>query len=455
MQGGFKNNLNILLTVLFSNYVYFFCMKIVLSISEGHIVKNLLENGLIESINKRLPEAEVILITPAYRIQEFTETWSERGVYKFEKLLPYRSLRKHRILSSLRKKLSKRGWKQISRFLLKREYSIHTAQKEHYLKILEPIKEEVLVLCTHIHLPNEAPLLNAARSLNIPSIGIVNSWDNVYKGIESHPDLSLVWNDINKKEMMDFEGYPSEAVECIGVPAFDPYFVKENHWSREEFCKKIGFDPKRPILLYATIGQFVPFFEETFLLKTIIEITKMYPLERRPQVICRLHPWSKREIFNSFKNEENLYFSGFKNYLPTLGWCPTYEEVVYAGNLLNHSDICLTPGSTMTLEAAIFDTPIIVPVFNDYQPEIWEDYYSRFCLVWHFGRLVREDLLPLVRNKQELKDWIDKYLSDPSLYKMGRKRIVDDYVQFSDGGAINRLVDVIEKTVKQNHLLKD
>ena len=64
-----------------------------------------------------------------------------------------------------------------------------------------------LLLATHIHLHAEVPLLNAAYVRGIPTLGIVNSWDNVYKGIRAHPDYALVWSEINKKEMINFEGY--------------------------------------------------------------------------------------------------------------------------------------------------------------------------------------------------------------------------------------------------------
>ncbi len=131
--------------------------------------------------------------------------------------------------------------------------------------------------------------------------------------------------------------------------------------------------------------------------------------------------------------------------MPTLDWCPTREETILAANILHHSAVCMTPGSTMALEAAIFDTPTLVPIFNDYQPEVWDDYYGRYCLAWHFGRLVREKRLPLARNYDEMIDWINRYVADGSLYRQERARIVEEYVQFTDGKAVERLVDLIEQ----------
>jgi len=60
-------------------------------------------------------------------------------------------------------------------------------------------------------------------------------------------------------------------------------------------------------------------------------------------------------------------------------WWPSREEMFLAGNLLRHADVCISPGSTMTIEAAIFDTPTIVPTFN---PLISEEYDQFFKKNW-------------------------------------------------------------------------
>ncbi|MHB1277561.1 MAG: hypothetical protein ACYC1Q_04120, partial [Bacteroidia bacterium] len=273
---------------------------------------------------------------------------------------------------------------------------------------------ETVLLCTHIHLAHERPLANLAYHYGIPVLGIVNSWDNVYKGIMTHVDKALVWNRVNKREMHSMEAYPEKSVDIFGVHAFEPYFDNSNLLSREDFARKIGLDPGRPILVYASLGQFVPFFEETFILDKLIEFCGKYDISNRPQIICRLHPWSKRALFDRFEGQEDLIYSEFKTYIPTLNWAPTFEEVVFSANMLHHADICISPGSTMVLESAYFNTPVVVPVYNDYQPYIWEDYYSRFCLAWHFGRLVRKNWIELARNDEEFFGQLGDYLAHPA-----------------------------------------
>ena len=383
------------------------------------------------------------MLTPAHAVPVFRERWQRPGL-RLAPLLPFQASGRQKKLARARRMAAKRGRHGIARrlFALERKWVANCPKA--YQNLLDEHPWDV-VLATHIHLPFEVPLMNAAYVRGIPTVGLVNSWDNVYKGINAHPDHAVVWSDVNKNELIDFEGYPAERITPIGPPAFDPYFRPENQWSREELCRRFDLDPERPILLYATLGQYVSFFEETYLLEALLQGIEEDCFARRPQILCRLHPWSRQELFEPYRDHPDVRFSRYETYIPTLNWCPTRAEVVLAGNLLNHSDVCVTPGSTMALEAALFDTPTLVPIFNAYQPTVWEDYYTKYCLAWHFGRLVREEMLPVARTFEEMIDWINRYLAEPSLYREGRRRIVEEYVQFTDGNAVERLADVVEQ----------
>ncbi|MBL7860708.1 MAG: hypothetical protein JNJ65_06050 [Cyclobacteriaceae bacterium] len=412
-------------------------MRIVISLPEGQNVRNLLENNILKELQATFQNPEIIILTPAYNIQSFTGRWSN---VKWERMFPTRMNKKQNYLSTLRRKAVRLGFNRIAGILLNRERNVLVAEGRFYEDLLLEKKDETIVLCTHIHLPFEIQIANHARKLGIPVAGIVNSWDNVFKGIQTHPDVVFVWSEQNKNDMIRLEGYPQELVITTGPPPFDVYFQQEHQWSREDFCKRVRLNPNRPILLYASIGQFVPFFEETFLLDELVKLLDDYPPDGRPQIICRLHPWSKKEIFKVYLDHPDIIFNGFENYIPTLNWCPTHEEMVFSGNLLKHANICISPGSTMVLEAAIFDTPTLVPVYNNYQPEVWEDYYSRFCLAMHFGRLVKNDFVPVARNTEQLKSWIGRYLQNPMLYHEQRKTVVKEYITHTDGQSVKRIV---------------
>jgi CDP-glycerol glycerophosphotransferase (TagB/SpsB family) len=121
----------------------------------------------------------------------------------------------------------------------------------------------------------------------------------------------------------------------------------------------------------------------------------------------------------------------------------TREDVVFVANMLHHADVVITPGSTMTLEAAIFDTPTLVPIFHVYQPEMASNYFASVGFSKHLGRLERLDLVPIIRTAEELGPAINQCLANPSWYKVQRSQLVRDYVHFTDGRSVERLSKLI------------
>jgi hypothetical protein len=423
-------------------------MRLLLCLPEGQNIRNLLENQILQRLLKLHPEAEIIIFTPAYNIREFTEKWNVNGRISFREIIPYSLSKKDRFWLKFKKLSIKYGLKKFIPAIIKQERKETLAYYHDLIPLFKEKPGETLMLCTHIHLPHERPLANLANSLSIPVIGIVNSWDNVYKGIMTHVDDVLVWNEVNRREMITMEAYPEDKVKIMGVHAFEPYFKKENLISREEFASQIGLDSNRPILVYASIGQFVPFFEETFILEKMVEYAMKFELSQRPQIICRLHPWSKKALFDRFQEIPGLVFSEFKTYIPTVNWAPTYEEVVFSMNMLSHAEICISPGSTMILESAFLDTPFVVPVYNEYQPYIWKDYYSRFCLAWHFGRLVKNGWVKLALNNKEFFEQLDENLNDRGKYARERGLISSEYIG-SERKPIQKVIEAIDGNFKK------
>lgn len=422
-------------------------IHIALGIPEGHVVRNLLESGLLDALSER--GCRTSLVTPAARIESFRARWSGPGI-EFIPMQPFEVSGQGKRLAALRRLCIRKGMNRVGEGLRRRERSLHSRRAGKLYS--ELWKQNLsLVIASHIHLPVEAPLLYGAMDRGISTLGILNSWDNVYKGIACHPDHAVTWNDLNKQELIKFEGYRRDQVTPIGAPAFDPYFGPENQWSREQFCASMALDAGKPILVYATVGQYVRWFEETYLLDKLIEGAQTGVIPTESQIVVRLHPWSKVDLFRKYDREPRVRFSRYENYVPTLDWCPTHREMVVAGNLLRHADVCLTPGSTMALEACIFDTPVVVPLFNEYQPEIWSDYFSRYCTALHFGRLIQESYLPAARNLTEFYQWVNQFLADRSLLRERRRQIVDEYVQFTDGRSIDRLADIaVRRASRQN-----
>ena len=131
----------------------------------------------------------------------------------------------------------------------------------------------------------------------------------------------------------------------------------------------------------------------------------------------------------------------------------TRDDVVQVANMLRHADVVITPASTITLEAAIFDRPTIVPIFHPYQPERASVYFNSVVLGKHFGRIEQLDLVPIIRRDEDFAPAINRCLQDPDWYKTQRAQLVHDYVHFTDGRSVERLAKLIQQLAGQKDSL--
>ena len=409
------------------------------ALSEGRLVRDLLSNGFL---NELLDGGrEVVLITPADRVPSFTAEWQLPGVqlghlYEFDDSRSNlaRAMR-------LRKRIARRGWQSMLRNWLRLEREYLFRPKKEYLDLLKE-KQPALVVSTNATTTRESEVISSAKSLGIKTLGVVGSWDRLHKFMYTRTDHISVWNDINREEAIGLEGFQKQFVHVTGPAQFDPYFDPESELPKEDFCASMGLDPNRPILMLATAGSFLQGYDESYMLDWLMEKIRGGAIPGRPQVICRLHPFSRIEQFLPWTDRPDVRLSYIKGYIPTLGYTMSREEVVQVSNMLRHSDVVITPGSTMTIEAAIFDTPVVVPVFHLYQDEMCERYYRTRVFGRHFARIKQRNLVPIVYGPTETLRTINRCLAEPDWMSDERKELVADYCQVTDGQSTKRLAEL-------------
>ena len=177
--------------------------KIILSIVEGSNVRSILEMGFLEALRAEYPNASFCLVTPASNIKAFTDRWSLDQNIEFHKFYPHRPGAKQKRMAQLRRKAVKLGL----RFIANGIRNIERKLLYNGACYKELLQDADLLICSHVHLPFEQELANQAYHLKVPCLGLLNSWDNVYKGVETHVDFVGVWNSVNYSEMISMEGY--------------------------------------------------------------------------------------------------------------------------------------------------------------------------------------------------------------------------------------------------------
>jgi hypothetical protein len=135
--------------------------------------------------------------------------------------------------------------------------------------------------------------VRAARSLGVPSAFLVASWDNLTnKGVvHDEPDLTVVWNEAQRREAIELHGLPGSDVVATGAHSYDHWFEWQESRTRGAFCAELGLDPARPLLLYACSSKFIAPEEIRTVERWVGRIRAASdPLLRDSSIVVRPHP---------------------------------------------------------------------------------------------------------------------------------------------------------------------
>lgn len=415
-----------------------------LTIPVGQSVRDILILGTADRLLDCLPDFRVVILSPSYKVPEFLELCPkhERAVVRRTevpvggnnwRLIHWRKRLHHRLAIKL---------------ML--QWETRRVRLPRYLAATFEEFPPSLVVSTHPMLYHDYEVVIWARRQGIQTIGAVKSWDNIQKGISSHCHLLSVWNPVNKEEATRLLGYRPEEVTINGTPSFDPYYHPAYEVGREEAITTLGLNPSRPIITLATSGPLDKEFygrDETHLVDDILRMIQESPILRSAQLVIRLHPESHLECFWKYWNRPDIKIS-FASIMPGVRWCPNQQDLIEQVNLLRHSDVILTPGSSWVLEAAIFDTPTIVPTYSDLQPDHAAAQIVRWTLARHYKQLVEKKWVSVTRSFQETKTALEDAFTNPKQYAAGRKSIVDQYVYHSDSRSSQRVAEWIANVAR-------
>jgi hypothetical protein len=138
----------------------------------------------------------------------------------------------------------------------------------------------------------EVDLVKAARRRGIPTMLAAASWDNLTnKGVlQVHPDRVAVWNDAMRREAVELHGVAPERVRLTGAPVFDDWFRRTPAATREAYCREVGFDPSRPIVLYLCSSVSIAGDAEWEVAARWLQALRGHAELRRANVMIRPHP---------------------------------------------------------------------------------------------------------------------------------------------------------------------
>jgi hypothetical protein len=292
-------------------------------------------------------------------------------------------------------------------------------------------------------------VIKEAKKRQIPVLCLVESWDNlICKGpLSVMPDTMAVWNQGMVDEATNLHGFPRGRVEVVGVPQFDLYADKNVLVDREEFFELQGLNPQKRLVTYAASTEgFIPNEPEIF--ETVYQTLQQKHFSDCVQVMLRLHPITsaplREKYYSLFSNRPNLTIQtpGRTSTLHD-GWDPSWTDMVNLASTIVYSDVVVNIASTMAIDAAVLDKPVIAVAFGRQKHEGRSVYFEDIFGNSHYRKLVDTQGLRLVYSAEELAEAVDVYFVNSSIDASGRSRLREELCFRLDGQSGRRAAKVV------------
>lgn len=340
----------------------------------------------------------------------------------------------------------------VSMLLLLERMEILFNQDKSALKLIDELEPD-LVFCANLSNFFDDSIVNAAAKKNLPCQYMVLSWDHLSSKVvlRSWFDAIYVWNSVTKEEILDLDyGYRDTQIIVTGIPQYDVY-LDAPAMSREDWCSQYGLDPKRKTILFSTMPQ-VRHDQQHIIIESIMDMLSEHPVYcETVQVLIKCHPFDNAPVYDPLVDKYR-HLSIRKSSLPDgksqSDWQPSPDELIISRDCLYFCDVNINIFSTVTIEAAMFDKPIVhigfdpLPVENRI-PCI--EYYG----FEHFIPVMRFDASILARSFAELHEALAMALDKPEFKRESRRRLAEQYAPRFDCRASVKLANAVGDSLAQ------
>lgn len=323
-----------------------------------------------------------------------------------------------------------------------------------YLEFLDEHEPDLVVATSLGTFDFDQFVLRAARKRGIQTASVILSWDNTttrgYPGVKV--DHVIAWSNIMKWELEALNDVAPDTVSVQGVAHFDDYFRPDPNWDRVEFMRSLRLDPDKKTILIATKSPNC-YAQNPNIAKLLAEAIETGALPHDCQILLRVHPLHYRfrddkflyddvlEVYRQLSENHDCLIINEPNITSkTVNYDMADQEILFLCRLLRTSDVLVNFFSTMNIESAIFDLPMVNVNFDNLTPLYPCDRGHRFDIRIDFEsdhnqRIVRSGGTKIANSPEEMIKSVRLYLEDPTLDSEGRRKIVEEEVGPNRGTA--------------------
>lgn len=353
----------------------------------------------------------------------------ERVTEAMEKTLPPRIqwLVQSRLARGvLRRPFSLAAWRALERL---------SSPSPTVVALLKELDPDVILVSPTVwpKIPVEADYLRGARSLGIPTIGYVNSWDNLTSKGTVHvvPDLYVVWNEALAGEAAELHDVPRKRIRVTGAPHLDRFFELQLSVSRNDMCDRMGCDPSRPYVVYLSSSRTLIANEVSVAYSLADALARRFP-EETPTLVVRPHPTNPTPWDDCDHPNVVVYPRDGDQADTPESWQEYFDQ-------LSSASCVFGLNTTAFLEAVVADRPCLTIVS--------EEFHATQGRTGHFRHLLAGEFLEVCADAEEVAGRVARILDGEDARASGRKSFTKSFIRPCGVGraASLEVVEAIER----------
>lgn len=214
------------------------------------------------------------------------------------------------------------------------------------------------------------PALQSARNLSLPTIVLLNSFKDVYKQPYAAATPSAL-SVFGEREVELFRGknpgYRGE-LRAGGSLHLAAALSRRGEISRNDLCRRLRLDPRRPIVTYCAAAPGSSVDEVNWVRK----IAREAPTWRgRPQLLIRGNPMDETRRFEGVR--ASIWHPSWEWRRERDWCCPAPHDTPLWAAALEQSAMCISAPSTVTTEFLAFGKPVVNLCGPSAWQRLWQD----------------------------------------------------------------------------------
>lgn len=319
-----------------------------------------------------------------------------------------------------------------------------TISKTKFAKYFDHYQPQLVFAPDVFHI-DDVHFLAEAKNRGVYTVGMVRSWDNITnKGLfRVKPDKLIVNNEMISDEAIKYGDVKNEDIFIAGMPQLD-YYLNESRSSREEFFRRIDFDPTKPLALFSPWGG--RFLDTDWKIMQILKDALINgEISKDLQFLVRIPPNDTIPMGDFVPDGHFRIESPSRQFREGVYRDQELdrEAMTHLADSLHYSDLVIAYTSSLNIDACAFDKPIVGIAFDGLKDNHYLKSAVRFLDWDHTKKMLFTHWAPFVRNKEDLIRYINLYLQDPALHRKERAHFLQLQSWKMDGKAGERIANFL------------